>query len=679
MEKLFSNSGAATDFQALRESLFYSKRTLKALRDYELALKKEKYDDIISPYLSEGGYLPTIIELTKKLNHADLPLEEQEKTFQALLLLCSEPELFFSKTAGCENSVNSLIHNVKSFEKSLKDFEKRWSTFACEFQVCCQYIRRGITDLDREPTGESRLDTKKRNQLKNALNYVYKAYFYELQEYGVKKARIPVVDDRLLTHCYNKQWLLPLAHVILIRDAQLQMMGKVKYKKAGLLDDSLPAFKPGNFPSNENLYIWNMITYKYAGRIQDELIRALSGTCKFEYEADMTKFIQKAYEDYVSMLDKRREAWQEENSKMSRLYLSSISFAYNVLLDERDMRIHKIKKSAPAFFCIPVCHLDEFAIRIATKLHLDTQQLDILIKTLPKFVWDSISFESWRKDKPVFDNLSESALSDLNQLLSALKSLLNPREYFSGKNADTSSCQLRNAAKILDNASGAQRTGDDADLLWRVFKKTIYFQDLTCLALLSSGAVSTQYCPEEILPDIVASYMEDLSCYLYEYQEKNFIKERFGIQKSSNKNDLSPKTKYVKMYLKKQPFYEELMQKVEEQTIGAGSINSIEDLDLDMAEKFWMNSKFSPARQTATCVAELLGPVKNTMPEIHQRAIKNLSSEQEAIICFQAYSQVIRKFAAVIESSVQDTLLGKAIQFARTSMGENTVNGGKSL
>lgn len=275
MEKLFPGNACPVDLQVFEENMFYSKRSMKVLRDYELILAEKKYNDIVSPYLSKDGYLATIIELTKKLNNADLPVEDQQKTFQALLLFCTKPMLLFGETGDCENGADVLLHRIKNFEKSIRNYEEAWSIFNYEFQVCRHYVRRGGTDLDREPTGKSRLEDDKKEQLKNALNYVYRAYFYELKDHKAKISVIPQINDRLLTHCYSKQWLLPLAHVILIRDAQLQMMGREKYKKASLLDDSWPAFNPGDSSSDENIYVWNMITYKYAGRIQDEFIRAL--------------------------------------------------------------------------------------------------------------------------------------------------------------------------------------------------------------------------------------------------------------------------------------------------------------------------------------------------------------------------------------------------------------------
>lgn len=369
---------------------------------------------------------------------------------------------------------------------------------------------------------------------------------------------------------------------------------------------------------------------------------------------------------------------QEERSIISHLNLASTIFADTDLLDEHDKRIRKIKESAPAAFCIPACHVEEFAIRIAIKLHLDARQLDVLVKMLPKFLWSNTGFESWLKDAAAFNDLSDSALSDLKDLLSALKSLLNPREYFSKKENGNLSQHLLKAAKILNNESDDQRTRGDADLLWRVFKKTIYFQDLTCPALLLSGAICTLYCPEEILPDIVAPYMEDLSCYLYRYQEKKFIKERLGIQNNSDKSNLSPKTKYIEMDIKKQPFYNELMLKIEKQIIGIDSISRVDDLSLEMVEKFWIQSKFSPKRQTAICVAEFFAPVKEAEEGRYQKAIRNLSPDQEAIICLKAYSRVMKKSVAVIENSVQDILLKKAMQFANSSGIEDTVKGGNS-
>lgn len=679
MEKLFPRIECPVDLQAFKESLFYSKRTMKALRDYELVLAKKKYDDIVSSYLSKDGYLPTIIELTEKLNRDDLSKEEQEKTFQALLLLCSEPELFFGKNDGCENDTDILINRAKNFEKSIRNFEEAWSAFNYEFQVCRHYIRRGSTDLDREFAGKDRLEPDKKDQLKNALNYVYKAYFYELQEQNGKISSPPQINDRLLTHCYNKPWLLPLAHVILIRDAQLQMMGRKKFKKASLLDGSWPAFGSGNSPSNENIYIWNMITYKYAGRIQDELIRALSGTCKFEYEPVFTKFADKAYEEQKLRLQKRKDEWQKDGSRISQFYLAATVFAHNDLLDEYEKRISKIKKNAPASFCVPVCHIEEFAIRIAIKLHLDAEQLDILVKMLPQFIWDNISFASWLEKAVKFiGRLPISTTNDLEQLLSALKSLLNPWEYLSEKSDEDLSRKLLKAAKILDNESDSQNTRGNADLLWRVFKKTIYFQDLTCPALLLSGAVCISYCPEEILPDMIDSYVGKLSRYLHKCQGKDFIRKQLGIQNSSDKRGLSPKTRYIKMDIEKQPFYDELMQKIEKLIIGADSISSIEELNLEMVEKFWRQSKFSPARQTTTCMTELLEPVKETATKQYQGVIKNLSSDQEAIICLKAYSTVIKKSVAVIENSVLEILLKKAIQFVNPSGVEYKVEGGDS-
>ena len=132
------------------------------------------------------------------------------------------------------------------------------------------------------------------------------------------------------------------------------------------------------------------------------------------------------------------------------------------------------------------------------------------------------------------------------------------------------------------------------------------------------------------------------------------------------------------MDIKKQPFYNELMLKIEKQIIGIDSISRVDDLSLEMVEKFWIQSKFSPKRQTAICVAEFFAPVKEAEEGRYQKAIRNLSPDQEAIICLKAYSRVMKKSVAVIENSVQDILLKKAMQFANSSGIEDTVKGGNS-
>ena len=96
-----------------------------------------------------------------------------------------------------------------------------------------------VNTSNRMKKSQSAKTEKKKNELINDMNKLYRGYYYSLLANGYNPVSEPVVDTRLIGHCYEKEWLLPIAHIILIRDAQYQMMGELKYKKEELLTSTV--------------------------------------------------------------------------------------------------------------------------------------------------------------------------------------------------------------------------------------------------------------------------------------------------------------------------------------------------------------------------------------------------------------------------------------------------------
>lgn len=449
---------------------------------------------------------------------------EEEQLFQALALFCARPKLIFSKKSG-SGGRNTAGHDIEKFEKDIECFHRKWTSFVAEIQLCKKYMYRGTRDLDRDATQHEKLTEDEEKQLGESLNDIYRAYYYELRAIGLDTVSTmpPSVDSKLLHNCLEKQWLLPLAHVILIRDAQCQMMGREKYKKEALfLDDDRAKQLDISRLTDEKKYACGSLTYTYALEIQSTFAKALNGKLKSDCKNAFTHFF---YHEYQTSKMKNEDAMGKSP------HLSAILFGSNLSLLRRFQdQMGELEELDITPFAVPDCHIETLALRIAAKLELNVEQLQVLIGKLPDVFWTNISLNSWLNQLNIFEESKAAAMKQtLNTLLSPVCVFLNPNEYFSSKKDEAElSDKLIRAARILDPQIGGVSVNRMKNL-WNVFGDMIYFHDLTQPALLLSGAIDIEYCPEYLSFEVASYYIDKLSDKTKRYEKGGYKRRVIGL------------------------------------------------------------------------------------------------------------------------------------------------------
>lgn len=677
MENLFGRSKELDRVIDFGENSYRTKDEQRAFEKYVCALKRSEYRKIAETHIitdpkDSENYIRTLISLICRLNdtHSALTRRDQEQLFQALALFCVRPRLFFNKFD--KNGNNSTTkHGVKKFEKELERFNREWALLASEIQLCKRYMFRGTRDLDRDASasqagkrGEGpcpKLTSDEEHQLEDILNGIYRAYYYELRAVGLclPTDSPPCVDRKLLHNCLEKPWLLPLSHVILIRDAQCKMMGQVKYKKEALF------FKDGRAKeldltglSEQERYSCGTLTYVYTLHVRAAFAKALDKKLKSDCKAAFANFFKKEYQEIKQKNDKMMKELPRLSAILgpSNVYASLKFQGYMAELDELD--------ATP--FSVPDCHIVTFALCIAAKLELNVEQLHVIIRELPKLFWDVGSIKSWLDKINIFDGEAASKNKDLQVLLSPVYSLLNPKEYFSTKKDEEDlSASLNAAAKKLNSQFETDKETDSMKKLWSVFHDILFFHDLTQPALLLSGAVDLEYCPECLLLNLVRRYSGALANQLKKYKKGGYKRKILELEPLSlaDKNELTE--------LQKSPDYDEPKRLIIEYLIETGDI---EKMTLEMACSFWSRPDFS-AHPPEGLVKQLMADVEARAVGFTNSQISSWPKEKKEHMCLIVYSQIIDHSIALIKKKSTDVLLKSAFNLL---VNTDSAEGGKS-
>ncbi len=204
-------------------------------------------DKEIQNLKQELAFLSFLRLAEKELPLVFLDLLEGETTnlsnqqyFQTLALLSCHPQFLVRPSKASKTDETDWKQFDEKFyskyKKTVIKLYRKLSKYQHELSLLQDYIARGTTELDRESTKEFPTDIL--DKLEEDVNSIYGKYCALLQDYTSKALKCPKVDKKLLRNCCTKPWLLPLASVILVRDAQYQMANHVKYKKKELLSSS---------------------------------------------------------------------------------------------------------------------------------------------------------------------------------------------------------------------------------------------------------------------------------------------------------------------------------------------------------------------------------------------------------------------------------------------------------
>lgn len=500
------------------------------ITSYPITFAKKESKKLIKWYQVKRTYenrCPGILKLEESIPNSPEPFlslliskisepepnsaEEAIAEFRTLALLCTRPHFLFG-TINKEKTQN--VFSAKEFQKFIRKiskFDEKWNHCLWDSKLYYYYVERGTKNLNRDVIVQTgKLDSQKRTWLVNDLSDLYKNYYYSLIAKGYHLVQEPIVNERLVEHCYEKEWLLPLAHVILIRDAQYQMMGKVKYKQEDLL-----------LPRSEKFYLESQNKNAH-------ISMCMADEITYEMASEVHEILGKHLIKYLP-INPVITALQQLNEKMDKklsVDCDPVSAQYSLFKLNRDREFRKKNyEQADLLFPIPDCYPCILAIWLGRTLGLSTSDIDLLANRLPQLLWQRCNISD------ELGNIISSSRKDYHNIVStiqAVKDFLNPYQYYSFHDQGTFhfTNQLVRSAKFLcskefENIS----SGSNVEIrkITKIFSSFVVFKDLTNIGLSISHAVDLQ--SGVATPTILKSYLKKLKKELKKYcQDKAVLK-----------------------------------------------------------------------------------------------------------------------------------------------------------
>ena len=470
-------------------------------RNLSVRADMERFD--ISQGLNNSNlYLRALVnELTVAENTEAKEYEVLTRTLYVLAVYCRKPNFLFKKN---HKKWHELFRSEECCVSSNVD------EYVNKLKLCCHYIRRGTTDLDRQAS-ITYLSNEKIERLADKIFQIYTIYWDLL-----KKSRVipvhtlqPKVNQKLLENCLTKHWLLPVAHIILLRDAQEQLQGRKKYKDEMLL-------KPNGISENT-----------LSGLCESENLLKATLVCAYQIRIAVAEFVRDnenatdnidkdCYRDEAKMRESQMEkllACREgdQMSPLSTFYALSF-ISYN--LNKRDN--YKVPHEQP--FPILMCNSDLIALRIANAHDLSLQQTQLLIEILPKLLWERTNIEKKLNNKAVFGEL----ISSLSKEINAFRDCLTPTRYYSiyGRNNFKT---FHNAIKIIGEIGSKSKAVEKGKSDREIVLSFASFFDPTRIVLMVSGA----YCPNTkslfLMPEFIQKQIRHLRKSLKKYRSEKYI------------------------------------------------------------------------------------------------------------------------------------------------------------
>lgn len=462
---------------------------------------------------SEKNPIPLIISFLDQVND----MQPSEEIFQLLGMLCWHPKFFIdrygldpertdSKDDPSPKWKGSVYRNYKmmaqKFYQLLEDFQRQIALYDT-------YVQRGTKELDRQST--KTIEQSTLEKIKQEILSYYQQYRVEVGAH-VKKTGSSVkleVNETLLENCCTNPWLYPLAHIILTRDCQYQLMGRQKYKKQILL-------------TTEGQHVWDEnLSTSSAAWVND---------CTFNLSqnirATLDKFLREKFVTNITCALKRNAAEQiigatssaEDNFLLSRTrnFLRQIELSNQ--LTKLDENHHFTPFQAISF------DVEVLAVYVGASFGMDTVEIKRLIPTLSQIIVSRSNVEQILRENQ-FDSERQSIYGDtrkkLKDVAKALKSLLLPTHYYSCADAQKIVQNLKPHLQTLAHAKVIHKGITSVDLSIRDFYDSISdfmkFWDLTQIGLWASNALHPLGLSAKCMPLFVRKCMKELDKAIVPY------------------------------------------------------------------------------------------------------------------------------------------------------------------
>jgi len=655
IDKTFTRNADLESALTEKKYLFSTKKDCRRFQQYIFSLSEKQYKESAAPYLCRDGdtisYLGTLIDLVDRLEQVPCSEDTEDESIltEIMAVSCYRPKLLFSEDSW---EKGGHLDATKDFEDCVRSLYRDWDSMIEELSLCQRYIERGTRDLDRPQTRATfTANHEAVEDLKKKLDAIYRSYYFYLQAEGLCNLKEPSVDEGLLIHCCEKTWLLPLSHVILIHDAQYQMMHKGKYGKKCLLDGSgIPLDFQEIAPSHKEKC--NKLAYSCASEIRETLYEFLAPALKTDCKAAFSNYFDKepASKEIIS---------EQQQINFNRVPFYSIPEELWSLI-EKKIKIGEVSSTlnAPPFSA-PCCYINRIILRNAENLNWTPAEVTILRKYVPELLWGSAAFD---KTLETLD-LSDDRKREIKALFDPLRTLVNPSEYFSEGNSKygISDNLLRAAGKVASCLIPARSKENSVKVAWQIYKYFIRFRDLTECAMLLSNTVSVPYRTNQ-LPDFFWNCQQDLEAHLQKYKKRKYVISLVGLESQNKENEqiyiqVAQDNKYAKL---KETLFVQI----------AGVLRK-EDLSWESAKRFIKNRILPAEKANAKGGIQLWDATfqelirSNCDPGVKSLAQKISVGEKKAI-CYLLYSRLIKWSIPLLETKVMECLVTHSIHLFRS-------------
>lgn len=469
-----------TSEEKKRLKYYYDYREVKNLDDalysfYKMQKKIMKgvdgfnfYKDTRTLKQRKKNYLPMLLEILEsyKIPAKDSQSNASKKRFAVLLhfLLTYGTKYYdfgFSPHKQLKR-YNKFSNEYRSIFRALKEYDESIALYT-------RYSTSGSTDLDRD-NNHTVLSYDKFAQLEAAINTVYKIYYDEIRSLQCvpQISHPPETDARLLGNCIAKGWLMPLAHIILVRDAQYQMMGELKYKKEELLKRNSKEFL---LPCDNRIlsHILDTLTQKCANSIREELAEYLKDQM-FVYPIRELKDILKSKEAEEKAAIKEEQ--NKDSSSAAPLWPDFHQIIFGAKSDYHCNESSQIYAGESIPFPFLSYNIRSFFADFAATEMLDYKTTTTLLNVYP----DALSNHDLPEEDVFNDNNTSNCDTpkDLNEALkilrSTLKSIASPEYYYgyklAGKKDDIYSQQKKYAKVAFDKLISVKSSAKKDAYLW---------------------------------------------------------------------------------------------------------------------------------------------------------------------------------------------------------------------
>ena len=480
----------------------------------------------------------------------------------AIALQC--PRLFFEKEVPAykravqeyrtkaqdrqtEREVDKQRKGLSEYQSMQNKFTQNLRRDLHRYILCQTYIQRGTKDLNRDyvapsdpdqPGGKRNLPLDALEKLRANIQQYYLYYYDRLVHSGYQVKKQPVVSERLTEHCCEKPWLIPMAHVLLLRDAQYQMMGRGKYTPATLLQEDSERFV--------------LTREKSATTGDDEVDSSISH--------EVAKGIQSVFIYYMNLHSNTTLTEGVLKGAETKPYYNPTSSLPLMLDFAPSLRLPRdsfdtLSVWSDSLFAIPDCDPDLLALRIGKAQSFSTKQIDALREWLPMLLWQDCNIQNLLNHDPRFQHTHTDTIDTLTDILRCVKEFLNPERYYSYRTGKGEIRQsMTQAAEKLKKYHIITESGfDRQDHIQHAMASLIVARNISDDILCMSHAVEPYTI--KMYPAFLRCYVRKLRKQFRYYLRKKVILAVMGY----SREDLG---KDYKRYLKTSPAYIRLKQEM---------------------------------------------------------------------------------------------------------------------